>query len=590
MKLIVGNKNYSSWSLRPWLAMKVAGIAFTEQRIPLYLPGSKGEILAFSPAGKVPCLIDETPAGRLAVWDSLSICEYLAEKTPSLWPADPAARALARSISAEMHSGFPNLRTHMSMNIRKRYPDKGRTPEVLAEIARIVAMWSDCRARFGKGGAFLFGPFCNADAMYAPVVMRFRTYEVELPAACRAYADAVALAARDAGVDRGRRSRNRIPAPVRTLRLIAPSMQAYVVGGAVRDELLGLPVVDRDWVVVGATPEDMTAAGYKPVGRDFPVFLHPGTHEEYALARTERKSGRGYKGFTVYTAPDVTLEDDLARRDLTINAMARGADGRLVDPFGGEADASAGVLRHVGEAFAEDPVRILRVARFAARFRFQVAPETLELMRGMVAAGEADFLVAERVWQELARGLLEAHPPELFLVLEACGALGRLAPELQSILDGPLRNALFGALERAAAQGAPLPVRFAILAWFGDETGIDSLGARLRAPMEERELAQLACRYRTAIASAANAGPDALLAVLKGADAFRRKARFEDLLLAAALSAPETAAGAKRLRAALHAAAAIDAGAIAASVESPAEIPGAIDAARLAAVRGAAGA
>lgn len=187
MKLIVGNKNYSSWSLRPWLAMKVAGIGFSEVRIPLYGPGSKEQILAFSPAGKVPCLMD----GGLAIWDSLAICEYLAEKTPALWPADPAARAVARSVSAEMHSGFQSLRSHMSMNIRKRYPDKGRTPEVLAEIARIVAMWSDCRGRFGTEGPFLFGRFSIADAMYAPVVLRFRTYAVELPAVCQAYADAV---------------------------------------------------------------------------------------------------------------------------------------------------------------------------------------------------------------------------------------------------------------------------------------------------------------------------------------------------------------------------------------------------------------
>ncbi len=367
-------------------------------------------------------------------------------------------------------------------------------------------------------------------------------------------------------------------------------MQAYVVGGAVRDELLGLPVVDRDWVVVGATPEDMTAAGYRPVGRDFPVFLHPKTHEEYALARTERKSGRGYKGFTVYTAPDVTLEDDLARRDLTINAMARAEDGRLVDPFGGEADARAGILRHVGEAFAEDPVRILRVARFAARFRFEVAPQTMVLMRRMVTEGEADFLVAERVWQEFARGLLEAHPQAMFAVLEQCGALARLAPELQAIFSGSSRDALLASLGRGAAEGAPLPVRFAILAWHagpGCEAEFSALGERLRAPMEERELATLACRCRAGVAEASHAEASALLAVLKQADAFRRKERFGDLLLAARLAAPENTAGAERLRVALGAAVGIDAGAIAGRTRAPAEIPAAIDAARLAAVRGA---
>jgi glutathione S-transferase len=187
LTLVIGNKNYSSWSLRPWIAMKVAGIAFTEHRIPLYGPESKKAILVYSPAGKVPCLVDED----LRVWDSLAICEYLAEKHPGLWPQDPAARAVARSISAEMHSGFPNLRTHMSMNIRKRYPDKGRTPESLADVARIIFIWSGCRARFGKEGPYLFGRFSIADAMYAPVVLRFRTYEVELPPDCRAYADAI---------------------------------------------------------------------------------------------------------------------------------------------------------------------------------------------------------------------------------------------------------------------------------------------------------------------------------------------------------------------------------------------------------------
>ena len=187
MKLLIGNKNYSSWSLRPWLAMKVAGIAFEEERIPLYLPESKARILAVNPAGKVPCLVD----GALRVWDSLSILEYLAETHPQLWPADRTARALARSVSAEMHSGFAQLRTHMSMNIRRSLPGRGRTPESLAEAARIMALWSDCRARHGAGGPFLFGAFSNADAMYAPVVLRFRTYAVELPPDCDAYAQAV---------------------------------------------------------------------------------------------------------------------------------------------------------------------------------------------------------------------------------------------------------------------------------------------------------------------------------------------------------------------------------------------------------------
>lgn len=369
-------------------------------------------------------------------------------------------------------------------------------------------------------------------------------------------------------------------------------MQAYVVGGAVRDELLGLPVVDRDWVVVGATPESMAALGYTPVGRDFPVFLHPETHEEYALARTERKSGRGYKGFTVYAAPDVTLEQDLARRDLTINAMARGADGRLIDPFGGEADLRAGVLRHVGEAFHEDPVRILRVARFAARFQFHVHEATRRLMAGMVQAGEVDHLVAERVWQEFERGLGEAHPKEMFLILEECGALGRLAPELLPLLAGTARDETFAALARVAGEGALLPVRFALLAWFageGGEAGFAALCKRLRAPMEVRDLAVLACRCRPLIERAADADAGHLLQLLKRADAFRRRDRFEELLLAARLAAPGTAPGAGRARQALRAAASIDAGAIAGDTLTPGDIPAAIDAARLEAIRTATG-
>src|SRR5690242_3908707 len=206
-------------------------------------------------------------------------------------------------------------------------------------------------------------------------------------------------------------------------------MNVYVVGGAVRDELLGLPVQDRDYVVVGATPDEMIALGYRPVGKDYPVFLHPETHEEYALARTERKTGRGYHGFQFHTAPDVTLEQDLERRDLTINAMARDENGTLVDPFNGAEDLSAGILRHVSPAFAEDPVRILRVARFAARFGFDIAPETFELMRAMVANGEVDALVPERVWQELSRGLMEKEPSRMLEVLEECGALQKIAPE-----------------------------------------------------------------------------------------------------------------------------------------------------------------
>src|SRR6266542_184456 len=222
--------------------------------------------------------------------------------------------------------------------------------------------------------------------------------------------------------------------------LSAQPVKIYRVGGAVRDELLGRPVADRDWVVVGATPETMIASGFKPVGRDFPVFLHPETREEYALARTERKHGRGYRGFEFFVSPDVTLEEDLQRRDLTINAMARGEDGTLIDPFGGEADLRAGVLRHVSPAFAEDPLRVLRVARFAARFDFAVAPETEAIMRAIAAGGELAALTAERVWQELALALLEATPSRFFAALRRCGALSQLFPEVDALFGMPRRG------------------------------------------------------------------------------------------------------------------------------------------------------
>src|SRR5690606_73563 len=251
-------------------------------------------------------------------------------------------------------------------------------------------------------------------------------------------------------------------------------MKTYVVGGAVRDELLGLPVKDRDHVVVGATPEQMTAQGFRPVGKDFPVFLHPETHEEYALARTERKTGKGYKGFQVHAAPEVTLEEDLARRDLTINAIARSEDGEFIDPYDGRADLEHKVLRHVSPAFAEDPVRILRAARFAARFtEFGVAPETMDLMRQMVEAGEVDALVAERVWQELAKGLMEEKPSRMFEVLRECGALARILPELDRLWGVPQPPQhhpeidtgvhVMMVIDYAASRGYSLPVRFAAL-------------------------------------------------------------------------------------------------------------------------------
>ena len=255
-------------------------------------------------------------------------------------------------------------------------------------------------------------------------------------------------------------------------------MKIYCVGGAVRDELLGLPVKDRDYVVVGATPEAMVKQGYKPVGRDFPVFLHPQTHEEYALARTERKTARGYHGFEFHAAPDVTLEQDLSRRDLTINAIARDAGGRLIDPHRGADDIKAGVLRHVSPAFAEDPVRILRVARFAARFGFRIAPETMKLMRDMAESGEADALVPERVWQEVARGLMETKPSRLFEVLRECGALARIMPEVEALWDdADAAGEAMRALDAAAQAGAMLPARFAVLARWLVPLAVESLAA-----------------------------------------------------------------------------------------------------------------
>ncbi len=316
-------------------------------------------------------------------------------------------------------------------------------------------------------------------------------------------------------------------------------MQIYMVGGAVRDALLGLPVQDYDWVVVGATPQQLIDLGYKPVGKDFPVFLHPKTHEEYALARTERKTAPGYYGFAIHAAPDVTLEEDLARRDLTINSIAyypmdTWANGskidksRLIDPFGGQGDLQAKVLRHVTDAFREDPVRILRVARFAARFAdFSVAPETQQLMRDMVAHGEADHLVAERVWQEIARGLMEDTPSRMFGVLGECGALEKLLPEINWGADS---NSI---LDLSAAAGATLPVRFAcLLQSLFDENRLSAFCQRLRVPTECRELADVVAREHGNVHRSLDFDPATLVRLLERCDAFRKPARFADVLLA----------------------------------------------------------
>ena len=339
-------------------------------------------------------------------------------------------------------------------------------------------------------------------------------------------------------------------------------MQIYMVGGAVRDALLGLPVQDRDWVVVGATPEALVAQGYVPVGKDFPVFLHPASREEYALARTERKTAQGYRGFAVHATPDVTLKEDLARRDLTINAIAQGVDGTLTDPYGGQRDITARVLRHVTDAFAEDPVRILRVARFAARFPdFSIAPDTMVLMQRMVTDGEVDALVPERVWQELARGLMAQQPSRMFEVLRECGALHKLLPEVARLWGVPQRAEyhpevdtgvhLMMVLDMAAQLQAPIEVRFACLGhdlgkgttpqaeWprhIGHEERsarlLKALCLRLRVPNDCSELADVVAREQGNIHRSGEFGAAALVRLLERCDAFRKPQRFADILLA----------------------------------------------------------
>ncbi len=355
-------------------------------------------------------------------------------------------------------------------------------------------------------------------------------------------------------------------------------MKSYVVGGAVRDRLLGLPVVDRDHVVIGATVDEMLAAGFKPVGRDFPVFLHPVTHEEYALARTERKVAPGYAGFVFHADPSVTLEADLERRDLTINAIAEEEDGSLVDPFDGQRDLALRLFRHVGPAFAEDPVRLLRIARFAARFvDFGIAPETLAVMRRMTDAGEVDALVPERVWQEVARGLMEVRPSRMVEVLRDAGALARLFPEIDRLFrpGSDAGSRMLRALDRAAAGGATLEVRFAIFLAFGDEGGdevdparaIEALCARLAVPRAARDLALLVARERAGLAAESEPPDTARVAeAMERGDAFRRRSRFLEAIDAVGWTIDDDAARARfvaTLSQALEAAATVDAGAIA---------------------------
>jgi tRNA nucleotidyltransferase (CCA-adding enzyme) len=399
-------------------------------------------------------------------------------------------------------------------------------------------------------------------------------------------------------------------------------MKIYRVGGAVRDQLLGLPVQDRDYVVVGATPQEMLAQGYRPVGKDFPVFLHPQTQEEYALARTERKTAPGYRGFAFHADSSVTLEQDLARRDLTVNAMAKGDDGVLVDPFHGQDDLRQHVFRHVSEAFVEDPVRILRVARFSARFPdFRVAEETNVLMQGMVRDGEVDALVPERVWQELVRGLMEQRPSRMFEVLRACGALARILPELDALwgVPQPARYHpeidtgvhVMLVLDYAAASGYSLEVRFAALLhdlgkgstpadlWpshHGHEGRsvalVEQLCARLKVPNDCRDLAIITAREHGNVGRAFELRPATIVNLLARCDAWRKPERFRDMLQASEcdrrgrtgfeqVAFPQLG----YLMGALQAAQDIDAGAIAGRYkEQPQRIPEMILAARTEAV------
>jgi tRNA nucleotidyltransferase (CCA-adding enzyme) len=399
-------------------------------------------------------------------------------------------------------------------------------------------------------------------------------------------------------------------------------MQIYLVGGAVRDELLGLSVKDKDYVVVGSTPEQMKAAGYKPVGKDFPVFLHPKTHDEYALARTERKTAKGYRGFAIQASIDVTLEEDLARRDLTINAIAKDVDGKLIDPYNGLADIQTKTFRHVSDAFAEDPVRILRAARLSARFSdFSVAPETNRLMQRMVDAGEVDALVAERVWQEIAKGLMEAKPSRMFEVLRACGALKKILPELDKLwgvpqvaqhhpeIDTGLHVMLV--IDYAAKQELSLPIRFAALMHdlgkgstptdllpqhVGHEVQsthlLKEVCKRLRVPNDCKELGQIVAKFHGKLHQAPQMRPSTLLEFLIELDAIRQPERFKDFLKACEADSRgrigfeycDTPAADLMLKV-YKAASSVDAGEVASYFKEPERIKMAVFDARLQAVK-----
>jgi len=399
-------------------------------------------------------------------------------------------------------------------------------------------------------------------------------------------------------------------------------VQVYLVGGAVRDELLGIAVKDKDFVVVGSTPEEMIAAGFKPVGKDFPVFLHPKTHDEYALARTERKTAKGYKGFVVHASPEVTLEEDLARRDLTINAIAKDSTGKFIDPYNGLADIQSKTLRHVSDAFAEDPVRILRAARLSARFQdFSLAPETNQLMQQMVAAGEVDALVAERVWQELAKGLMEDKPSRMFDVLRACCALKKILPELDKLWGVP-QSAQYHpeidtgvhvmlAIDYAARQNYALAVRFATLMHdlgkgvtpaellpqhIGHEARgihlVKDVCKRLRVPNDCKELAQIVSKFHGKLHQVLQMKPSTLLSFIVELDAIRQPERFKDFLRACEADSRgrtglenHATPAADLMQKVLAAAMNVDAGAVASAYDAPEKIKAAVFEARLDAVK-----
>ncbi len=404
------------------------------------------------------------------------------------------------------------------------------------------------------------------------------------------------------------------------------AFKVYEVGGAVRDELLGLPVQDKDYVVVGATPEQMEAQGYKAVGKDFPVFLHPETRQEYALARTERKTAKGYKGFQVFASPDVTLEEDLARRDLTINAIAKDESGNLIDPYNGQADIQSKTLRHVSNAFVEDPVRILRAARFAARFtEFNVAPETMQLMQQMVEDGEVDALVPERVWQELAKGLMEAKPSRMFEVLRACGALKKILPEVDRLWGVPQPPQhhpevdtgvhVMMVIDYAASQNYSLPVRFAALTHdlgkgttpkdilprhIGHEDRsvnlLKEVSQRLRVPNDCKELANIVAKYHGKVHRVDEMRPGTVLQFLHDTDAIRQPARFNEFLQACESDSRGRTGfenkpfpQADMLLKVLAAVSAVDAGAVAKQFSEPDKIKQAVFDARVEAVKAALG-